>query len=422
MQHNEIGAILGTTQEVSLRNRILNAFEHRLNIGFVLIAAALLRMASIPLVRNFLHPQTWEFGTIARIINSGLGYTTQLPNGTRAPSAYMPPGYTYLLAWVLRLGGDRPITFLAIEIVQAALGVLLVYVVYRTAAILLGHRGAIAAACMTAIYPAQVYMCNEIHSISIYIVLGSSAVFFLVRYLEESSSWKDVIAGGVCMGLMILFRPEALALVLLYAAILVWRRGRRAIGQAAVFVLVAYACLAPWTIRNYLAFGKIVPVSNNGGLNLWLGHNPQATGSQHYSYFNPVPEDLQRAWDQLPLDRAWEVGRDQALAHSAVEFIRTHPKRECYLALRKLSLFFLFDPSHDKSSSPVYWVPSVLLTLLALYGATLQGKKLLREDLLLVVTILLAVAVSVVVVVLPRYKIVIDPFLIILASVAFVHE
>jgi hypothetical protein len=64
----------------------------------------------------------------------------------------------------------------------------------------------------------------------------------------------------------------------------------------------------------------------------------------------------------------------------------------------------------------MYWLPSILLSLLAIWGAVLRGKKILRKGLLLVVSILFAVAVGIVVFVLPRYKIVVDPFIIIFAA------
>jgi 4-amino-4-deoxy-L-arabinose transferase-like glycosyltransferase len=399
----------------------IRAYWSRLpGIRTVLIVAAFLRLASIPLVHNFHHPDTWEFGPIAKNIDAGLGYTVLLKNGLRVPSAWEPPAYAYFLAFFYRLGGESPMTYLIIEILQAALGILLVYVVYRLALLLLGQRCAIVAAGLIAIYPAQVYMCNEIHSISIYILLEVAAVFFLIRYLKVTQSWKDIIAAGLCMGLTMLFRGEAPAILLLYAVILVLLGGRRAARYAAVFVLIASACLAPWTIRNYREFGRIVPVATIGGWDLWIGNNPQATGSDRYN-FAPPPPEVQKAFDQVPLDREYEVAKDDAIKKITLNYMRTHPRQEAVLVMKKLFMFFVFDPGHQKGRRPAYWVPSLLLTFLAVYGAILRGKDLIREDLFLVASVLLAVAVGVAVIVLPRYKIAIDPFLVIFAANAIVH-
>ena len=262
-------------------------------------------------------------------------------------------------------------------------------------------------------------MCNEFHGISIYIVLGAAAVFFLVHYLEVKRSWIDIIAAGLCMGALILFRAEAPALALIYACILGWRGGRRAWAPAAVFILLSAGCAAPWTIRNYREFHQFIPVCASGGVNLWIGNNPRATGSQHYSFFDPMPDDVKAIFAEYPKTREFQTGIDKALMHLAVQYMLAHPGHEAVLACRKLFLFFVFDPNHEMGRRPVYWVPSVLLTILGCWGAFLRGRKLFCEDLLVMSSILFAVLLGMVVFVLPRYKMVIDPFIIIIASNVF---
>lgn len=399
----------------------------------VLIVAALLRLASIAVVHSFLHPQKWEFGPLAENLVKGLGYSDLMVNGTYQPSIYMPPAYPYFLAFFYRIGGEWPVTFLVVELIQAGLGVLLVYLVYHLALVLIGKPEAIVAACLTAIYPTQVYMCNEFHPINIYIVLEVATVFFLVRYLKISASWKDLIMAGMCAGTLMFFRGETPALVLLYAAVLLLCGGLKAAKPALVFVLIAFACLAPWTIRNYRVFGRIVPVCASGGLNLWIGNNPLATGDDRYqaadivrgdfwrgsvlpSELEQLSPEVREAFSRIPIDRNSQIAKDQVLKHLAVNFIRTQPKDEAKLLLKKLFDFFVFDPRHEKGRQPMYWLPSILLSLLAIWGAVLRGKRILRQDLLLVASIVFAVAVGVAVFVLPRYKIVVDPFIMIFAA------
>ena len=404
-----------------------------LRLRTVLIVAALLRLCSILVVRSFLHPQTWEFGLLAENLVKGLGYSDLMWNGSYQPSIYMPPAYPYFLAFFYRIGGERPVTFLLVEFIQAGLGVLLVYLVYRLALILMGKPEAIVAACLSAIYPTQVYMANEFHPINIYIVLEAATVFFLVRYLEISASWNDIIRAGLCAGILMSFRGETPALILLYAAILLFRGGLKAAKPALVFVVIAFICLAPWTIRNYRVFGRIVPVCASGGINLWIGNNPAATGDDRYAVadiirgdfargdvspneFEQLPLDVKQAFRQIPINRNSQIAKDEVLKNLALDFMRIHRKQEAILSLKKLFAFFVFDPRHEKGSQPMYWLPSILLSLLGIWGAVLRGKKLMLEDLLLVASILFAVAIGMVVFVLPRYKIVVDPFIMIFAA------
>lgn len=387
------------------------------NIRIILIAAAFVRLLSIPLVHSFRNPITWEFGPLAKSLVGGFGYSEVLMNGIRVPAIYMPPAYSYFLACFYWFAGQRPATYLAVEIIQAGFGVLLVYLVYRLAALVLGsNNAALGAACLVALYPAQVYMCNEFHGISVYIVLGVAAVFFLIRYLQLTNSWKDLTMAGLCMGLLMLFRGEGPALALLYAAILLFRGGRKALVPATAFLLIAYACLVPWILRNYRQFHRIILVCASGGQNLWIGNNARATGSQHYSHFNPMPADVKSALDHIRPGPNASLEKDEALKHIALTYMRTHPFAEMKLSLKKLCIFCVFDPSHPKGRDPVYWIPSLLLSISAFWGGWLRGRKLLATDLFLVASIAFAVGISMVVFALPRYKVVIDPFIMIIAA------
>lgn len=408
---------MGTTRR-PLAAILSDALE-RLNLGAILWIAGLLRVASIVVLRTYRHPQTWEFGFLADNLLKGFGYsiTRDVPGGViHLPSAVMPPAYPFVLAGFLRVLGDHPSTYLTIEFVNAALGVLLVYLVYRTARGLLSENAARLAALICAVYPAQVYMCNEFHSISFYIVLGVAVIFFLNRSLTRSNYGPDVLRAGLCMGLLLLFRAEALALVLVYAVCLLVRKGRQGFGRAAVFAAVSVLMMSPWVIRNAVVFRTFIPTMSTPGFVLWFGHNPAATGSQHYDWYGSIQPDLRADLNHVALNRYFEVEIDKVYKRYALAYIRTHPRREVELALRKLRLFFWFDPAHNKGDRPLYWIPSVLMTCVAAYGAFLRGRRVWREDLLLTATISYAVLVAMALLVLPRYKMVVDPFFMIFAA------
>jgi 4-amino-4-deoxy-L-arabinose transferase-like glycosyltransferase len=400
---------------------ILSDALQRLNLSVILWLAAVLRVASILVLRTYRHPQTWEFGFLANNILKGFGYSyavTYDASGAlvHLPSAVMPPAYPFVLAGFFRVLGERPATYLTIEFVNAALGVLLVYLVYRTARGLLSENAARLAALICAVYPAQVYMCNEFHSISFYIVLGVAVVFFLNRCLNQTNAWSDAVWGGLCMGVLLLFRAEALAIVLVYAVCMVVRKGARGLGRAAVFAAVSVLIMSPWVIRNAVVFHTFIPTMSTPGFVLWFGHNPAATGSQHYDWEGSIQPDLRRDLSAVPFNNNYEVELDKVYKRYAIAYIRTHPKRELELALRKLRLFFLFDPAHNKGDRPLYWVPSILMTCVAACGAFLRGRRVWREDLLMTATICYAVLVAMALLVLPRYKMVIDPFFMIFAA------
>jgi hypothetical protein len=126
--------------------------------------------------------------------------------------------------------------------------------------------------------------------------------------------------------------------------------------------------------------------------------------------------DVKSVFDRLRPGPLASVEKDEALKHLALTYMRTHPSDEAWLSLKKLFIFFVFDPAHPKGRDPVYWIPSLLLSFCAIWGGWLRGRKLLTTDLLLVGSIAFAVAITTVVFALPRYKIVIDPFIMIIAA------
>jgi hypothetical protein len=159
----------------------------------------------------------------------------------------------------------------------------------------------------------------------------------------------------------------------------------------------------------------MILVCASSGTNLWIGNNPNATGSQHsevdYSY---PPEVVNAAkTDHTPLH---SPELDDGLRNVALKYIQTHPKRELELVFRKLWIFFVFDPAHPKSRNPIYWLPSLLLTTLAVHACYRRRQGIFVSHIFPLISIIFTLAVTVVVFALPRYKMAIDPFIIVLAA------
>jgi hypothetical protein len=382
-----------------------------LNIRWLLVLAMVLRFVSIFLLRSYLHPNTWEFAEYARNIAAGRGYVYG-----GSPSAYMPPAYPVLLAGVFMLFGENPAEYLFLALVQAALGVLLVYLVYRLTLTLYADQAkARLAGLFACLYPPFVQMCNEFHSINFYIVLGVAAVLFLVRAIQQPARWDYLTYSALCSGILQFFRGEAFALVFLFGMLLFFLRRSGSLAQPWLFLAIAYACIAPWTLRNYLVFHAFVPTTTATGINLWIGNNPKATGSDRAEDDN-VPPTMKAELEAVPMGGDKERRLNGIYVRESLAYIGSHLQHESILALRKLLIFWTFDPNHQKASQPAYWVPSVALSILAAVGLFVGITPPLRETSPLLVSIGFTVLMGLVFFVLPRYKIAIDPFLCVLAA------
>ena len=140
----------------------------------------------------------------------------------------------------------------------------------------------------------------------------------------------------VLLGLLVLTRANAVSVVPV-AVVYGWKSlggPRRAVRMAGL-VACLLAPLIPWWVRNTITFGAPVPLSTNGGWNLYLGHNPgyrQAPGLGAGTDFD--------VFDRLVREGMTEVEADRELRRRAVQFARTHPGQTLANLCRKTKTIF----------------------------------------------------------------------------------
>ncbi len=139
---------------------------------------------------------------------------------------------------------------------------------------------------------------------------------------------------GVLWGLALMTNP---ALGVLLPFLLGWAvyRGR---GESrlrwkrmALAVAVAILCCVPWTIRNYVAFHRFIPVRSNLPFELWLGNNDIFDEHARNGRKSITRTEEARRYAQLGetgyMAEKWEL---------ATSFMRAHPGLELQLAGEKV--------------------------------------------------------------------------------------
>ena len=194
---------------------------------------------------------------------------------------FHPPLYLYLVGAAAELLGN----FSALREVQALIGATLALAVGLLGRRLSGDTTGLLAAAWAAFYPELVWFVSHYWAETVFTVLLWWGLERLSAADAKGSSPAAVLA-GLGFGLAILTRETVLYFVPLGALWLAWRRegGRR---RAALFAATAVLVVAPWTVRNWVAFGAFVPVSTAGALNLWQG-NARLTRQQVYDEYRTV--------------------------------------------------------------------------------------------------------------------------------------
>ena len=100
----------------------------------------------------------------------------------------------------------------------------------------------------------------------------------------DRPTWRNGLISGFWWGLSALTREISL---LFMAPIAIWMflylpgKSRIKLFFKCYGILLLSFCLtiSPWIIRNYVIFKKFIPISTNGGINFYMGNNPDANGA-----------------------------------------------------------------------------------------------------------------------------------------------
>jgi len=233
---------------------------------------------------------------------------------------FYPPLYPYFIAVLYRAFHSLG----AVRWAQAALGALVVPAVGRVGRLTFGRRAGLVAAAAVAFYPDFVWFSIHFWSETLFIVLLWWALERLVRS-DASSRLGAAAVAGVLWGLASLTRELSIYLAPI-AVLWLLRRGPSAWRRACAFALCLVMTVAPWTVRNAIAFRAFIPVSTMGSLNLWQG-NTTLTHLQIYDVLATVGGPVEQ--DRYCRKMAWETIRSrqpgwifQKLAEQMPEFWR----------------------------------------------------------------------------------------------------
>jgi 4-amino-4-deoxy-L-arabinose transferase-like glycosyltransferase len=298
------------------------------------------------------------------------------------------PLYPFFLAAIMKLAGE---SLHVVRIAQALVGCASVLLIHRLALVTVGRRPALIAAALAALYVPFIFFEGEFLEITLVIAFLAGALILLQKVGAEArggtgpSFWMTA-AGGALLGLAALGKPNLLLVAPVGAAWLLFRwhergrwfaRGPRYWTTAVLFVVATGLAILPATIHNFRTEGDLIPVSSNGGINLFIGNHPGAPGT-----FTVPPEmrfDLRVASKtaaERELKRELTSGEASDFwAKRALEFIRARPAMWLDQTARKFTLFWNhyeipnhYDLNFVKDAAPVLRIPLGTFAVVAPLG------------------------------------------------------
>lgn len=315
---------------------------------------------------------------VAESIVRGEGFSSIYPfaSGPQLHN-YIPPFYAYLLAGALEVGASvRSIQWL--ELAFLALAYLPIYSLFRPS---LGRCASLLGLTLLTVY-------LPLWKLAACIDPNALNVLLLSLTLERAYHYTNTLASrwtlALILAVQLVLRPDVLLFIPL---LLFWlARNRSASWWKTVPYWVGAGIVAtlPFALRNYHVFGRYLPLSSNGGYNLFIGNNPDATGE-----YTQLADDPVRYGEWRMLARSMSQPElDDAFRERAISWIKDHPTEALQLAITKLWYHWWHDPSLEDRSGQgavlAFDIATVLLLLLSIICVLRMRDTALRSLILLV--------------------------------------
>ncbi len=266
-----------------------------------------------------------EYFNIARALAAGKGFANPFGRET-GPTAWQPPLLPALLAGLLWACDENKDAVMAVVIflqVATLIGTgVLVLALARQTARRLGPP-AVAAIYFVALL-CDFKLCFQLTHDSWLVLLALDLLLAGLCWLRPLGGWRVAASWGLFGGFCALVSP----VVGLVWGALSLHAGlrRRAWLPLAVAALAAALALAPWTVRNYLVFGRLVTVKSNLAFELYQSQCLQKDGlidtfrGHPYTATTPEGKEYSALGEMAYLDRKREQYW-QAVRADPVDFL-----------------------------------------------------------------------------------------------------
>ena len=350
--------------------------------------------------RNYFGPQLLflqnEPSHIAAALASGYGFSAPYGNTPIAPTAQQPPLYPLILSGIFKIFGICSATSAYVAVgLNVLAGALTAVLLQRIGKVYFNETVGTTAAWVWTLpwmYRAIAFSVS-LSSAHLAALALAAVVLGLPKIIETNRGW---FALGLFIGILVLLQASFLSVFVAYGVWLAFWKRRAS--QMTLAVLAVALALTPWTIRNYLVLGRLIPLRDNFGLEFWLGNRPGMHGTVDYS--GDFPDH-----DPSTYARLGEIRYMDAKLNVAKLFIASDPKAFFDRCIHRLIEFWYVPYSQA-------WL---VVSLLAWIGAFLALRRHNQAELLAIPLVVFPL-VYYITHVFPIYRLPIEPLLILLAT------
>lgn len=241
-----------------------------------------------------------------------------------SPRNYQAPGYSVLVSFFYRLFGSN---YRIVHYLNACLGTLSCFLIFLLGKELFDHRIGLAAGLLGAVHPEFVGLCTLLAYENLLIPLLIAGVFFLIKERSQNKI-VDFIPAGILWASAALVRPT-IFLFPLYLSAVCFRKYRRERFYYKIvgISLITILCMTAWVGKD-LRTTRYSKLTRQAGIALWMGNNPT-----HYLGTGSRPRNLSTS-----IFLNWQ---DRRYLKMALREIADHPIQFLSKAMIKIENLFI---------------------------------------------------------------------------------
>lgn len=195
--------------------------------------------------------------------------------------ARVGPLYEYFLAGIYAVFGH---SYPAVWIFQAILHAATALLIYLAGLKIFfrsdrRRNASLIAAAIFGFYPDLIEISAMLMTETLYLFL-LSLMLYVFFSLFHKKSIINVFGLGLFSGLAVLARPPVLFCL---PVVIFYLYKEKMFKEILLFLIIISAVFIPWTARNYLAYGEIMPFGVAGQYNFWIGNHVGSIGEQEAS-------------------------------------------------------------------------------------------------------------------------------------------
>lgn len=300
----------------------------------IFLAALILRLSSSLLIQQqpIVHDAA-QYNVIAKNIIEGKGFSYDATHLTSSRS----PIYPYFLSVIYKIFGYN---YVYAKIAQAVIGAITCLIVYLIAKNIYNSFIGLWAALTACVYPSLIGYSSLLYSETLAGFLVALSILTFIFALKKDKPLLFVFSGA-CFGLLSLCYPKFMLLpVVLGTSYCFLNKFRiKSLKSFAWLILTVALVIAPWTVRNFKVFGKIIPISTGFGTTLWYSTLPQDFTEWEFNK-EPLSSEFRKYYtdqsDPYQQDEfVFSFKTNDSLMHKAVSNIKENPLSFTWLSIKR---------------------------------------------------------------------------------------